>query len=284
MCRLVAYLGPDCILEEILVKPANSIISQSLHARESKTFTNGDGFGIGWYAPHISPDPAIFTSLTPAWNDQNLLHLAAKIESPCFFAHVRAASTGGVNTFNCHPFVYQQQLLMHNGEINDFIHVKRHIRHLLDDDIYNWIKGDTDSEHFFALLIQRAKGKNLNQLSDFADLMQSTIQEVNELVLQYSTQDTGGSYYNMCLTDGKRMLATRYCTDPKSSPESLHYITESSLLGRTHRRQHHQNRASTFILIASEKLNSFHKDWHDVPANHMMLVDESHQISFKPLT
>lgn len=284
MCRLVAYLGPNTLLREILVDPSNSIISQSLHARESKTFTNGDGFGIGWYAPHISTDPGLFTSLTPAWSNRNLLNLAAKIESPCFFAHVRAASSGGVSSFNCHPFIYKNWMLMHNGGINDFLSIKRHIRHLLDDDIYQWVKGETDSEHLFALFIQRAKGKDLSNLNTVADLMKSTFEEINELVNRYSEQDTGGSFYNICLTDGTRLLASRYCTDTKDPPESLHYITESSLLSRSHRRRQ-QNKQFTpkFILVASEKLNTFRKDWHYVPANHLMLIDKTQEVSFCPL-
>jgi len=146
MCRLVAYLGHEVLLEDVLVKPENSIVMQSLHARESEIPTNGDGFGLGWYAPQISPQPALFTSISPAWNDRNLLNLTAKIKSPCFFAHVRAASAGGVTTYNCHPFVQSQWMLMHNGEIHDFIVAKRHLRHLLDDDIYHWIQGETDSD------------------------------------------------------------------------------------------------------------------------------------------
>src|SRR5438876_12361096 len=105
MCRLVAYLGKEVLLEDVLVKPVNSIVMQSLHARESTIPTNGDGFGVGWYASHISPEPALFTSVFPAWNDRNLLNLTAKIKSSCFFAHVRAAGAGGVTNYNCHPFV-----------------------------------------------------------------------------------------------------------------------------------------------------------------------------------
>ena len=219
MCRFVAYLGPKILLEYILVKPVNSIIMQSLHARETTIPTNGDGFGLGWYAPHISRDPALFTSISPAWNDNNLLHLTAKIESPCFFAHVRAAGAGGVTKYNCHPFVYEQWMLMHNGDICDFIAVKRHLRHLLDDDIYNWIKGETDSEHLFALFLQLAKGKDLSKIRVIADVLQATFRIINELVEQYGTRNA--SYYNICLTDGKRLIASRYCTEKNEKPESF---------------------------------------------------------------
>ena len=54
MCRFVAYLGRPTFLENVLVNPKNSIVMQSLHARETNLRTNGDGFGVGWYAPEIS--------------------------------------------------------------------------------------------------------------------------------------------------------------------------------------------------------------------------------------
>jgi len=105
MCRLVAYLGHDVLLEDVLVKPVNSIVMQSLRARESSIPTNGDGFGLGWYVPSINDEPALFTAVSPAWNDRNLLHLTAKIKSSLFFAHVRAASIGGVTQYNRSKYV-----------------------------------------------------------------------------------------------------------------------------------------------------------------------------------
>ncbi|MBA2710734.1 MAG: class II glutamine amidotransferase [Tatlockia sp.] len=277
MCRFVAYLGSEILLEDILVKPTNSLILQSLHARESNIPTNGDGFGLGWYAPKISAEPALFTSVSPAWNDRNLLSLTSKIKSPCFAAHVRAASRGGVTNYNCHPFVHGKWLLMHNGEIDNFIAVKRHLRHLLDDELYNWIQGDTDSEHFFALFLQLAKDKNLSKLSVVADVLQITFEKINELVMEYG--GTNASYYNICLTDGKRLIASRYCTKKNEMPESLHYFVGTSL----HRYFEIHGSASKAALISSEKLTNFNADWQDVPANHILLIDEAHQIELRPI-
>ena len=281
MCRFVAYLGHDILMEEVLVKPTNSIISQSLHARESNYPTNGDGFGLGWYTPSISQDPALFTSTLPAWNDRNLLHLTAKIKSNCFFAHVRAASTGGVNHYNCHPFILRQWMFMHNGSIADFMPVKRHLRHLLDDEIYNWIKGETDSEHFFALLSQLAKGRDLSQMDVVADTIRETIQVVNDLVKRYSAHQT--SYFNFCLTDGSRLFATRYCSHQNTTPESLHYFAGHTF--EPHRQL--QNKSSQTkhgsVLIASEKLTKFNAEWQAFSANHLLMVSDDLQIKVEPV-
>lgn len=84
MCRFVAYIGKeDILLANLLVKPNNSLIKQSLLARESRTLTNGDGFGLGWYTP-FDKTPALFTSLFPAWNDRNFSYLAKKTRAQLF--------------------------------------------------------------------------------------------------------------------------------------------------------------------------------------------------------
>ena len=91
MCRWVAYAGPEIYLEDILFHQSNSIVSQSLSARESSFTTNGDGFGVGWYGGRKVP--GIYRDILPAWNDPNLKSLAHQVEACLFFAHVRA-STG----------------------------------------------------------------------------------------------------------------------------------------------------------------------------------------------
>lgn len=282
MCRLVAYLGHEVLLEDVLVKPTNSIVMQSLHARESTVPTNGDGFGLGWYVPDISPDPALFTSVLPAWNDRNLLHLTAKIKSPCFFAHVRAASSGGVTNFNCHPFIHGRWMFMHNGQIHDFIVVKRHLRHLLDDDIYHWIQGDTDSEHLFALFLQLSKGKDLRKISVVADILQETFDTTINLVEKYTPKGT--SYFNICMTDGHRLLASRYATNPRVIPETMHYSVGSRFVAeRGHARMIQEKGKHESVLITSEKLTNFDAEWQDVPENQLLLVDSDLHIKLRTL-
>ena len=282
MCRLVAYLGHSLLLEDVLVKPTNSIIMQSLHARESSIPTNGDGFGLGWYAPHINNTPALFTSIAPAWNDRNLLNLTAKIQAPAFFAHVRAASAGGVTQYNCHPFVYNNWMLMHNGGIDNFWTIKRHIRRLLEDDIYNWIKGETDSEHLFGLFLQKAKGRDLSTLSVVADVLEETFNTIEELLDQYGRKES--SYYNVCLTDGRRLLASRYCTNRSIVPESLHFSIGSRFVVKN--KPHHmlqEDGRRNCVLISSERLTNTPLEWEEVPPHHMILVDSDLSIDFRSL-
>ncbi len=74
----------------------------------------------GWFSedPRDS-SPCTFTSITPAWNNENLNRLACKIRSPVIFAHVRAAYPGmPVSEQNCHPFQWGRYLFAHNGEFD----------------------------------------------------------------------------------------------------------------------------------------------------------------------
>lgn len=195
---------------------------------------------------------------------------------------MRAAGAGGVTNYNCHPFIHGRWMLMHNGDIADFIVVKRHLRHLLDDDIYHWIQGETDSEHLFALFLQLAKGKDLSQLAVVADVLEETFAQINELIKYFGTSEA--SYFNVCLTDGERLVASRYTTHKKAKPESLHYFVGGCFTTFDHTTTvKHPQHTYQCCLIASERLTNFNTDWQDVPANHLLLVDKTHEVQLRSL-
>ncbi|MGZ4438481.1 MAG: class II glutamine amidotransferase, partial [Nocardioidaceae bacterium] len=99
MCRWLAYSGSPVHLEELLYKPANSLVVQSRHSKLGAETTNGDGFGIGWYGDRETP--GLFRSTEPAWNDRNLRDLCAHVSCGRVFAHIRASTGGAVQQTNC---------------------------------------------------------------------------------------------------------------------------------------------------------------------------------------
>lgn len=281
MCRFVAYCGDEILLADVLVTPKDSLVKQSLYAKESVIRTNGDGFGIGWYVPQISPDPAVFVSVLPAWNDMNLLHLTSKTKSSCFFGHVRAANIGTVAHFNCHPFAYQRWMLMHNGDISHFMHIKRELCNLLDQDIYNWIKGQTDTEHFFALFLQLAKKKDLSKLDVVVNVIEESFQVIDDLLKKAGQPNH--SYFNLCLTDGQRLIATRYCVNSHIEPESLHYLAGPYFPSQKERLNQKKQTPQQSVLIASEMLTDYTTPWSLVPPSHFICVDKHFKLSLRPI-
>jgi glutamine amidotransferase len=151
MCRWLAYSGSPILLSRALYTPAHSLIDQSLHSTLGAEPTNGDGFGIGWY--DAMPEPGVFHSIEPAWNDHNLKELAGHITSGHFFAHIRAAIGSAVQQTNCHPFRHGRWLFMHNGFIADLATVKRDLVLAVDESLYPEIKGQADTELLFYLAL-----------------------------------------------------------------------------------------------------------------------------------
>ena len=87
---VAVFKGADPIqLCHLVTRPAHSIINQAFDSRlrlDATRAVNGDGFGVGWYDStrdaELGDAPCIFTSVTPAWNNQNLQRIAEKIKSP----------------------------------------------------------------------------------------------------------------------------------------------------------------------------------------------------------
>lgn len=282
MCRLMAYKGTPILLDELLYKPKNSLINQSINAKELEEPLNGDGFGVGWYTQAISPEPATFVSLNPAWSNRNLRNLAPKIQSDCLVAHVRAASVGEVSEANCHPFQYNELLMAHNGGVENFSKIKRELRSGLTDPIYNWIKGQTDSEHIFATLVNRIYFENKSITPEsVTEAFEYTFQQVKNLMVKKGIHEE--AYLNMVVTNGHFIVATRYVTDPKEEPLTLYhsegsrYVVEDGIT-----RMEAPKDDDEAVLVVSEKLTDSDQ-WTIIPKNHFVIVEENLNVRIKPI-
>jgi predicted glutamine amidotransferase len=278
----MAYKGTPIIIDKLLYQPKNSLINQSFHAREIEEPLNGDGFGVGWYVPELNYEPITYVSVNPAWNNRNLRNLAPKIKTDCMIAHVRAASVGDVSESNCHPFQYKNILMAHNGGVEDFGKIKRHIRNPLSDDLYNWIKGQTDSEHLFAFLLNNLFS-NHHSISpeSVVDSFEHTFSELKKLMVEHGV--TEPAYLNMIFTNGLFFVGTRYCTDPKEEPLTLYhsegsrYVVEDGVT-----RMEAPDDDDQAVLVVSERLTD-DAYWTMIPANHFVIVEPTLNVRIRPI-
>lgn len=283
MCRFLVYRGREIPMADLLLNSSESLIRQSYQSREREEPLNGDGFGVGWYAHAIDPTPGLFTSVQPAWGNRNLIRLAPKIRSSCFFAHVRAASPGSpVTELNCHPFQYERFLWMHNGRVPGFRRMKRYIRERIRDDFYDNILGTTDSEHAFALfLTQLSRRLRDYELDDLVKAMKTTIRKLERWAASRDIREP--SDFNFAFTDGYNIVATRYSSGSDHKPQTL-YLAKGDRLevrdGQYHM-QRHDNRVNA-IIIASEPLTDLRDDWEPIPANHTVAVSPELHVSIEP--
>jgi glutamine amidotransferase len=283
MCRLLAYKGTSIAVDELLYKPKNSLINQSINAKELEEPLNGDGFGIGWYTQEISPEPATFVSLNPAWSNRNLRSLAPKIKTECLIAHVRAASVGEVSESNCHPFQYKSLLMAHNGGVEEFSKIKRELRAGLTNELYNWIKGQTDSEHLFACLVNRiiTEHKTATTPETVMEAFEYTFNLVKKLMEQAGIREE--AYLNMVVTNGHFLVATRYVSNPNEEPLTLYHSEGSRYVvddGVTHLMAPDDDDQA--VLVVSEKLTD-DAHWTMIPKNHFVIVESSLNVRVRPI-
>ena len=287
MCRFIAYLGKPIMADELLLKPANSLIHQSYHAGEMAEMLNGDGFGIGWDVHSISALPGLFRSITPAWNNTNLIYNAPLIRTNCLFAHVRAASEGGISEVNTHPFRFERFLMMHNGGIPMFQSIRRKVLALLDDELFNWIKGQTDSEHVFALLMQHVKEVTVEGERLTVDQIKQCFQKTFD-VIQRIKEEAGiadmASTFNLMVTSGRRFFGTRYSSRPEQETRTLYYSTGNEFQCRDGVcRMVAGGPGVGAVLIASEKLNDNQEEWKPIPQNHFIAVERDLTLHLSPM-
>ena len=278
MCRFAAYLGPEIFISSLVTEPKHSIIHQSYHAKEREEPLNGDGYGISWFAPSHCGQPAIFKEVSPAWNSPNLRNIARVTKSNCIFAHVRAATVGGqVSRPNCHPFSWGNYAFMHNGTVFDFSNIKRKLRESLSDEAYSNISGHTDSEHIFALFTDEIKDLENPTLQEVADALLKVIQKLESLKKLAGVNSA--STLNLVVSDGKKLVATRYISEGENS-NSLYLLRGESF--SCHDGICKMEKGEGMSLIASEPLDQS-SSWEKIPNNHYVMIEQNKTFEIKKM-
>ncbi len=218
MCRHLAWLGTPRSLGELLLGPPYGLLVQSYAPRRQRHGRmNADGWGVGFYAPS-RPEPARWRSNRPLWGDASFASVAPLISSGCVLAAVRSATDGmPADETAAAPFLSGRWLLSHNGVID---------RSVLGS--HPAAESVCDS----ALLAAHLFGFGAERLGSF--------------VTALGRRDPGARL-NLLLTDGQRILATRW-------NDSLSVLD-----------------AGDGVVVASEPYDDDPR-WADVPEHHLVDV------------
>jgi len=282
MCRFVLYRGQPLHLSSLITEPENSLIRQSYDSHEMAEPLNGDGFGVAWYQLGERDEAALFRSITPAWNNQNLRHLARAVKSECILAHVRAASVGlAVNEANTHPFVAGRYAFMHNGELAEFRHHRRALMSALDDTYFDRVEGTTDSECLFAHVLQRLDGSGEHSAEALAGALEGAIASLLARLGELGVE--APSYVNAVLASGASAVACRYTNAPHGRSASLHVHT-----GRLYSIRHgvpelvEADEDAHSVIVSSEPLTD-DASWQTVPNSSVVIMDGARDVRIRPM-
>jgi predicted glutamine amidotransferase len=106
---------------------------------------NPDGYGLATF--HADGTAEVEKRPVAAYEDEEFAREANERESPVFVAHVRYASTGRREIVNTHPFEQEGRVFAHNGHLEGLDELEAQL-----GDQRRLVRGDTDSERFFALV------------------------------------------------------------------------------------------------------------------------------------
>lgn len=256
MCRWVAYLGSPIFLEDFISRPSQSLVAQSLHCHEAKTQVNADGFGLAWYGERQRP--GVFRDVRPAWSDENLLSIAHQIRSRLFMAHVRASTGTATTRANCHPFVVEHRLFMHNGQVPSWEKLRRRVESEIPDTLFHFRGGTTDSEALFLLML--ANGLADDPRRAVAHTLAFVEREMARAGITEPLKMTAA------ISDGTTLSAIRYATD--GNPPTL-YTKACCPDGGT--------------LVVSEPLDAVRDGWTVVPPQSFVTVT-TESVAVSPFT
>lgn len=256
MCRLFGIIAdsPVSIKNPILegIKPFIEL-SHKHH----------DGWGIGYLDgyPLGVQSIRVVKSDHPAFLDDHFPLLVKRIMSELVIIHLRDAEYGRVDIKNTQPFLAQGWMFAHNGSIRNYKKIERELNGLKFD-------GQTDSERYFYLVLERIKKAGEPLLG-----MCSAINWLNRNHFKGAK--------NFLMSDGKRLYAYR-------EGRGLFYMArELPVLPIGHPKDTIDPNGSNvtsktvkMVIIASETLTD--EDWHEVPENHLLLIDENLQITVLP--
>ena len=152
----------------------------------------------------------------------------------------------------------------------------------MSDELYNWIKGQTDSEHIFAYLLNYLfKHHKLINTDAVADAFENTFKFVNKLMKDAGIKEP--AYLNMALTNGLFIVATRWVSDPNEEPltmyhsEGSRYVVEDGIT-----RLEAPEDDDGAVLVVSEKLTDG-PEWTLIPKNHLVMVEQNSNVRVRPI-
>ena len=242
MCRHIGYIGRKKDLYSILLKQKHSLIELAYKPKLMNDATlNADGFGLAWKNKESFK---LYKNYLPIWNDLNLDGLSKSISSNLVIGNVRSATISeNQGYFNTHPFNLKNFCFSHNGFIKNFNNTtrKKILKHLKPKYI-NLLKGQTDSELIFILLMQIIEN-GIKIGKSIKNVIRIIKESCDACMLNFliATFDKNGK---------NTLYATKFSAGLKTP--SLFY----------------SKRKNNYIMISSEKLNN--DKWYNIKNNSLI--------------
>jgi predicted glutamine amidotransferase len=258
VCRLFGMSGAPRTVRATfwLIEAPDSLSMQS--RREP------DGTGLGFFE---HGQAQVVKQPIAAYHDQAFAREARTVASTTFVAHVRFASTGGLEMQNTHPFMQDNRVFAHNGVIAELDELEGEL-----GDYRRLVAGDTDSERFFALITKAIDGHH----GDVGRGITAAARWVAERLPLYSL--------NVILTTPRGLWALRYPDTHElwlldreaGGPHGSRHLEMTSRSGRVHVRALDLT-AAPAVVLASERMDE-NPAWRLLEPGELVHVDAERRV------
>lgn len=298
MCRAVIYLGKKTKMRPFTHEAYNSLVNQTVNPHYMQYGLNltGNGF-IAWnHHNNKKHDPIIYKSKVIPFYDYNFSMQSRMVETDCFMSHVRGGplSNGVVLTLpNAHPFFFRgaKIAMAHNGSIHtgnykQHQQINRAIIARTCPKWYKEIRGTTDSEHIYALLLTCLdEQKSLSFEHALKEAVYQTLDIIQNVRRKFKV--FYASPINLFISNGDFIMVVRYTFDfgIYENELTLKHLTFYSLwftYGGAFTKQNGIYQMSTdarsSICFASEPLSRNVSTWVEVPEYSMIYVERAKRL------
>ncbi len=251
MCRLYGFRATEPTkVECTLVHAQNALMVQSRGDLEG--LTHGHGWGVATYE---DSEPNLERQAWAAYHGEHFRRAAARVNACTVLAHVRRATVGPPALENTHPFAWKNWAFAHNGTVPRFGELRGRMLDAMTPEHRAAIRGATDSEHVFHLLLSRLERTPDRTL---IETVRAAVRQIVSWCLEVDTEAPIG--LNVLLTDGKLLIGTRW-------GRTLYYverhaIRDCEVCGFPHVR-HTPGQPYHAVILASEPISD--ESWQEVP-------------------
>lgn len=248
MCRLTAYLGAPIPASTLLFGGSHPLYRQAWAPREMLSGSvNADGWGVTWWE---GGRPARLARPEPVWHDPDLERVLERIELRCGLAALRNTTPGlPVDSVSVPPLVHDRWSFVLNGYVPAFrARHMRDLRRALPDDLYGSLRGSSDTETLFLLVVDA-----LRQGASLAEALHAVARRLLERV---ERAGGGECQLTMLVSDGDALAVTS--TSNVEASNSLYWLEGASP-------------APEGVLLASEALDA-DGAWRRLPSHRTLVV------------
>jgi predicted glutamine amidotransferase len=182
-----------------------------------------NGYGLAWVSRNkwkIHKNPEIYTK------DETLPVILEKIPKKLVIGHIRKKKYGIPKIENTHPFVFENQIFLQNGSIQDFPKNLPILKKYIHPKYISEIKGETDTEYLFFLFLSikdtmKCKKENaiVNTFTKLFDLFSTLNIEIGANII-YANENyvavTRYTYYDQTKYTEKQYSQSLYWNIPKN--------------------------------------------------------------------